>query len=75
MEHIVEGVRQNRLKIEKRQAEEKSKRDSLNIELSQLVEKARQYAKVFKDFQEVTSVPRGTEPMHLHVSILGDSRA
>ena len=56
MESIVEGVRQSRLKIEKRQHEEKSKRDALNIQLSQLVEKARQYAKVFKDFQEVTFV-------------------
>jgi len=53
METIVEGVRQNRLKIEKRQQEEKTKRDALNIQFCQLVEKARQYAKVFKDFQEV----------------------
>jgi ATP adenylyltransferase/5',5'''-P-1,P-4-tetraphosphate phosphorylase II len=41
------------LKIERRQQEEKAKRDSLNIQLSQLVDKSRQYAKVLKDFQEV----------------------
>ena len=53
LEAIVESVRQNRMKIERRQQEEKSKRDSLNIQLSELVDKARQYAKVLRDFQEV----------------------
>lgn len=52
LENIVESVRQNRLKIERRQQEEKAKRDGLNIQLSELVDKARQYAKVTKDFQE-----------------------
>ncbi|CAF1612104.1 unnamed protein product [Adineta ricciae] len=52
LEAIVESVKQNRLKIERRQQEEKSKRDTLNIQFTQLIEKARQYAKVFKDFQE-----------------------
>ena len=54
LEAIVESVKQNRLKIERRQQEEKSKRDTLNIQFTQLIEKARQYAKVFKDFQEVS---------------------
>jgi uncharacterized coiled-coil DUF342 family protein len=53
LEQIVESVKQNRSKIDKRQQEEKSKRDVLNIQLTQLIEKARQYAKVLKDFQEV----------------------
>ena len=55
LEKIVENVQQNRLKIERRQQEEKSKRDVLNVQLTQLIEKARQYAKVLKDFQEVYS--------------------
>jgi hypothetical protein len=45
-----------RLKIERHQQEEKSKRDGLNIQLTELVDKARQYAKVLKDFQEVNSL-------------------
>jgi hypothetical protein len=53
LEIIVESVKQNRIKIERRQQDEKSKRDGLNIQLAQLVDKARQYAKVLKDFQEV----------------------
>lgn len=56
LEAIVESVKQNRLKIERRQQEEKSKRDTFNIQFTQLVEKARQYAKVFKDFQEVSEI-------------------
>lgn len=53
LEQIVDSVQQNRVKIERRQQEEKSKRDVLNIQMAQLIEKARQYAKVLKDFQEV----------------------
>jgi hypothetical protein len=48
-------MKQARLKIERRQQEEKTKRDGLNIQLTELVDKARQYAKVLKDFQEVNS--------------------
>ncbi len=55
LEQIVETVQQNRMKIDKRQQEEKSKRDVLNTQLTQLIEKARQYAKLLKDFQEVNS--------------------
>ncbi len=53
LELIVDSVQQNRFKIERRQQEEKSKQNVLNIQLTQLIEKARQYAKVLKDFQEV----------------------
>ncbi|CAF0803084.1 unnamed protein product [Rotaria sp. Silwood1] len=53
LENIVESVKQSRFKIEQRRQEEKSKRDALNIQLAQLVDKARQYTKVLKDFQEV----------------------
>ena len=63
LEAIVESVRQNRMKIERRQQEEKSKRDGLNVQLSQLVDKARQYAKVLRDFQEV--------PVHVFAGLLG----
>ncbi|CAF3519053.1 unnamed protein product [Rotaria socialis] len=52
LENIVESVKQNRIKIEQRQQAEQSKRDGLNIQLAQLVDKARHYAKVLKDFQE-----------------------
>ena len=53
LESIVESVKQSRAKIERRQQEEKSKRDTLSIRLAQLVDEARKYAKVLKDFQEV----------------------
>ncbi|CAF1227939.1 unnamed protein product [Rotaria magnacalcarata] len=52
LEGIAESVKQSRMKIEQRQQKEKSKRDTLNIQFAQLIEKARQYAKVLKDFQE-----------------------
>lgn len=52
LEQIVESVEQRKIHVEKRQQEEKAKRDTLNLQLSQLIEKARQYAKVMKDFQE-----------------------
>lgn len=55
LESIVESVKQSRVKIERRQQEEKSKRDTLNIRLAQLIDEARKYAKVLKDFQEVMS--------------------
>ena len=56
LEGVVESVKQSRIKIERRQQEEKSKRDVLNIQYAQLIEKARQYAKVLKDFQEVNLI-------------------
>lgn len=57
LESIVESVKQSRLKIERRQLEEKGRRDGLTIQLTQLVDKARQYTKVLKDFQDVNSSP------------------
>ena len=53
LENIVESVRANRGRIERRQVEEKTKRDLLNNQFTQLIDKGRQYAKVMKDFQEV----------------------
>lgn len=55
LESIVESVKQSRSKIERHQLEEKNRRDGLTIQLTQLVDKARQYAKVLKDFQDVNS--------------------
>jgi hypothetical protein len=55
LDQIVDSVQQSRVRIERRQQEEKSKRDVLNTQLTQLIEKARQYAKLLKDFQEVNS--------------------
>ena len=42
------------MRIERRQLEEKAKRDGFNVRFSQLIEEARRYAKVMKDFQEVS---------------------
>ena len=55
MEFTVESCKQSREKIERRHQEEKGKRDTLQIRYSQLIDKARQYAKVLKDFQGVNS--------------------
>ena len=43
------------LKVEKRKQAEKMKRDQLNDEYLNLIEKQRLYFKTVKDFQEVTS--------------------
>jgi DNA repair exonuclease SbcCD ATPase subunit len=51
-EQIVDGVKQNRTKVEKRKQEEKMKRDQLNDSYLALIEKQRQYFKTVKDFQE-----------------------
>ncbi|KAL3831574.1 hypothetical protein ACJMK2_023312 [Sinanodonta woodiana] len=51
-EHIVEGVKQNRAKVERKKQEEKMKRDQLNDQYLDLVEKQRLYFKTVKDFQE-----------------------
>ncbi|CAH1789544.1 unnamed protein product [Owenia fusiformis] len=52
MENIVDGVKQNRLKVEKKRQLEKSRRDELNDEYLDLVEKQRLYFKTVKDFKE-----------------------
>lgn len=51
-EQIVEGVKQNRAKVERRKQEEKMKRDELNDKLLEHIEKQRLYFKTVKDFQE-----------------------
>lgn len=51
-EQIVEGVKQNRTKVERRKQEEKMKRDQLNDMYLEFVEKQRLYFKTVKDFQE-----------------------
>ncbi|KAK2177582.1 hypothetical protein NP493_591g02067 [Ridgeia piscesae] len=51
-EQIVESLKQNRVKVEKRKQAEKMKRDQLNDEYLNLIEKQRLYFKTVKDFQE-----------------------
>ncbi|XP_065417664.1 coiled-coil domain-containing protein 93 isoform X1 [Chrysemys picta bellii] len=52
MEQIVEGVKQNRMKIEKKKQENKMRRDQLNDEYLELLEKQRLYFKTVKEFKE-----------------------
>ncbi|XP_065928887.1 coiled-coil domain-containing protein 93 isoform X3 [Magallana gigas] len=51
-ENIVEGIKQNKAKLEKRKQEEKMKRDQFNDQYLDLVEKQRLYFKTVKDFKE-----------------------
>ncbi|XP_067649707.1 coiled-coil domain-containing protein 93-like [Haliotis asinina] len=51
-EQIVEGVKGNRAKVEKKKQEEKMKRDRLNDDYLNLVEQQRLYFKTVKDFKE-----------------------
>lgn len=51
-ENMVDGVKQNRSKLERRREEEKLKRDKLNEEFLELIEKGRTYFKLIRDFQE-----------------------
>lgn len=51
-EQIVDGVKQNRSKVDRRKQEEKMKRDELNDKLLEYLEKQRVYFKTVKDFQE-----------------------
>uniref|UniRef100_A0A8C3XJ88 Coiled-coil domain-containing protein 93 n=1 Tax=Chelydra serpentina TaxID=8475 RepID=A0A8C3XJ88_CHESE len=53
MEQIVEGIKQNRMKIEKKKQENKMRRDQLNDEYLELLEKQRLYFKTVKEFKEV----------------------
>ncbi|KAG5833594.1 hypothetical protein ANANG_G00277550 [Anguilla anguilla] len=52
MEQIVEGIKQNRIKMEKKKQENKMRRDQLNDEYLELLEKQRLYFKTVKDFKE-----------------------
>ncbi|CAC5381609.1 Coiled-coil domain-containing protein 93 [Mytilus coruscus] len=51
-EQIVEGVKQNKAKVEKRKQEEKMKRDRLNDQHLDLIEKQRLYFKTVKEFKD-----------------------
>ncbi|XP_008436822.1 coiled-coil domain-containing protein 93 isoform X2 [Poecilia reticulata] len=52
MEQIVEGIRQSRIKMEKKKQENKMRRDQLNDEYLELLDKQRLYFKTVKDFKE-----------------------
>ncbi|NXS20713.1 CCD93 protein, partial [Mystacornis crossleyi] len=52
MEQIVEGIKQNRMKMEKKKQENKMRRDQLNDEYLELLEKQRLYFKTVKEFKE-----------------------
>ncbi|XP_053327909.1 coiled-coil domain-containing protein 93 isoform X2 [Spea bombifrons] len=52
MEQIVDGIRQNRNKMEKKKQENKMRRDQLNDEYLELLEKQRLYFKTVKEFKE-----------------------
>ncbi|PKU38690.1 hypothetical protein llap_11003 [Limosa lapponica baueri] len=54
MEQIVEGIKQNRMKMEKKKQENKMRRDQLNDEYLELLEKQRLYFKTVKEFKEVS---------------------
>ncbi|XP_022080112.1 coiled-coil domain-containing protein 93-like [Acanthaster planci] len=51
-EQIVGGVKQNKIKVEKKKQEEKMRRDQLNDNFLDLVEKQRLYFKTVRDFKE-----------------------
>ncbi|KAF7241946.1 Coiled-coil domain-containing protein 93 [Varanus komodoensis] len=52
MEQIVEGIKQSRMKMEKKKQENKMRRDQLNDEYLELLEKHRLYFKTVKEFKE-----------------------
>ncbi|CAL8265932.1 unnamed protein product [Lota lota] len=52
MEQIVEGIKQNRIKMEKKKQENKMRRDQLNDDYLELLDKQRLYFKTVKDFKE-----------------------
>ncbi|TRZ03727.1 hypothetical protein DNTS_009732 [Danionella cerebrum] len=52
MEQIVEGIKQSRLKMEKKRQENKMRRDQLNDEYLELLDQQRLYFKTVKDFKE-----------------------
>ncbi|XP_033127925.1 coiled-coil domain-containing protein 93-like [Anneissia japonica] len=51
-EGIVEGVKNNQAKVDKRRQEEKASRDRLNKNYLDMIEKQRLYFKTIKDFKE-----------------------
>ncbi|XP_073525289.1 coiled-coil domain-containing protein 93-like [Phyllobates terribilis] len=52
MEQIVDGIRHNRNKMEKKKQENKMRRDQLNDEYLEMLEKQRLYFKTVKEFKE-----------------------
>nr|XP_057937566.1 coiled-coil domain-containing protein 93 [Doryrhamphus excisus] len=52
LEQIVEGLKQSRIKMEKKKQENKMRRDQLNDEYLELLDKQRLYFKTVKDFKE-----------------------
>uniref|UniRef100_A0A673HKU1 Coiled-coil domain-containing protein 93 n=1 Tax=Sinocyclocheilus rhinocerous TaxID=307959 RepID=A0A673HKU1_9TELE len=52
MEQIVEGIKQSHIKMEKKRQENKMRRDQLNDEYLELLDKQRLYFKTVKDFKE-----------------------
>ncbi|KAM9804578.1 coiled-coil domain-containing protein 93 [Neosynchiropus ocellatus] len=52
MEQIVEGIKQSRIRMEKKKQENKMRRDQLNDEHLELLDKQRLYFKTVKDFKE-----------------------
>ncbi|KAL7991758.1 hypothetical protein Chor_016014 [Crotalus horridus] len=52
MEQIVEGIKQNRMKLERKKQENKMRRDQFNDEYLELLEKQRLYFKTVKEFKE-----------------------
>ncbi|KAL0963563.1 hypothetical protein UPYG_G00308020 [Umbra pygmaea] len=52
MEQIVDGIKQSRMKMEKKKQENKMRRDQLNDEYLELLDKQRLYFKTVKDFKE-----------------------
>lgn len=50
LEQIVDGVGQTKLKVRNKLEEEKGKRDTLNAQLTGLIEQQRKYAVVLKQF-------------------------
>lgn len=55
VEEILQGIKQDRERLERRCQDEKSQRDKLNTAYLDLVEKQRTYYKTVKDFQEECS--------------------
>ncbi|XP_061579994.1 coiled-coil domain-containing protein 93 isoform X2 [Cololabis saira] len=52
LEQIVEGIKQSRIKMERKKQENKMRRDQLNDEYLELLDKQRLYFKTVKDFKE-----------------------
>lgn len=53
LEQTLEGIRQTKLRVEKKYTEEKMKRDNIRENYQEMLDKQRLYYKTVKDFQEV----------------------